>query len=377
MNRSDLARLRLHNQQLILPSFCSPADVVRWFGAIQSQDLSASLYAIGLRMSQATEAVVEQALANRSIVRSWPMRRTIHCMAAEDARWMIRMLTPRGIARMTPYHRKMGIDDRDLRRAAKVFEKALSGDRQVTRIELYQKLNSAGVRTDTPDGQTRGLHLLCHWAQAGLICIAARQGKQPAFALLEDWTPRGRDLSGDEAFAELARRYFQSHAPATLRDFAWWSGFTQKDASRALSMISNSLRSVQVDGIEYWLLRNATYVPAGTLPVLVLPVFDEYTVGYADRSMAADHAVLPTIGHGLAANILVDGRIAGTWRRTLNADGTVTITPALLRSLNRLEQAGLTRAAARYAAFLGKALASENSTRPDSRRRRLKGKRPR
>src|SRR5215469_11533915 len=121
MKRSDIARLRLANQLLTHSAFMSPVEVVRWFGAIQSQDLPASLYAIGLRTSHATEALVEHALADGSIVRSWPMRRTIHCMAAEDVRWMIRMLAPRGIARMKPYHRAMKITDEELARAGKVL----------------------------------------------------------------------------------------------------------------------------------------------------------------------------------------------------------------------------------------------------------------
>jgi hypothetical protein len=352
MNRSALVRLRLQNQQLTEPRFSSPAEVVRWFAALQFQDLAASLWAIGLRLPCATEAMVEQALADRSIVRSWPMRRTIHCMAAEDARWMIRRLTPRGIERMMPYHRKMGITARDLTRAAKVFEKALEGNMQVARNELYQRLNAAGIRTDTPDGHTRGLHLLCHWAQAGLICIAARRGKQITFALLEDWTPRGRDYAGDEALAELARRYFQSHAPATARDFAWWAGLTLKEASRATSILAGELQSISMEGVEYLSLRDALSAPVGTSPVLLLPVFDEYTVAYADRSAAADPAVLSAVSHGLAANILIDGRIAGTWKRTLHADGTVAVTPTPLRELQRIEQAGLMRAVERYAGYL-------------------------
>ncbi len=374
MKRADISRLRLHNQHLARPSFTTPAEVVRWFGAIQAQDLAASLCAIGLRMRNATEARVEQALADRSIVRSWPMRRTIHCMAAEDVRWMIRMLTPRGIARMTPYHRKMGITNRDLDRAAKVFETALAGDKQLTRTELYQRLNAAGVRTDTADGQTRGLHLLCHWAQAGLICIAARKGKQPTFALLEEWTPRGRDLSGDEALAELARIYFRSHGPATAKDFAWWAGFTLQEAKKAMLLIGRLLQSVTIDGAEYWLASDTSPAPAGPSPVLLAPAFDEYTVAYADRSAAADMSVLPTIGHGLAANILINGRIAGTWKRTLHGDGTLAITPTLLRILNRQEQSGLMRAAERYARYLGRTLAKEDQGRR-TRTRMQNGKR--
>ena len=375
MKLSDIARLRLENQRLTQPSFTTPAEVVRWLGAVQSQDLTASLYAIGLRMRDATEALVERALADRSIVRSWPMRRTIHCMAAEDARWMLRLLAPRGIARMQPYHRSMGLTDDELRRAAKVLETALAGDRQLTRAELYQRLNAAGTATDTPDGQTRGLHILCHWAQAGLICIAARQGKQPTFALLEEWTPRGRDLSGDEALAELAGIYFRAHAPATVKDFAWWASLNVSEAKRALQLIADRLRPVQVDGIEYWQLRDAPPASSAPVPVLLLPVFDEYTVAYADRSVAADPSVLPTLSHGLAANILINGRIAGTWKRTLRGDHTVAITPSFLRILNKQEQSSFLRAAERYAAFLGRTLEKDSGRPP--RTSTQKGKRQR
>ena len=353
MKRSDIARLRMVNHGLMRSVFTSPVEVVRWFGAIQSQDLPASLYAIGQRMHDATEAIVDRALAEGSIVRSWPMRRTIHCMAADDIRWMIRMLAPRGIARMKPYHRAMGITDDDLARAGNVLESALARGAQLTRPELYGRFNAEGVATKTPDVPMRGLHLLVHWAQAGLICLGARRGKQPTFALLDDWTPRGRDLSGDDALAELAAIYFRAHAPATVKDFSWWSGLTMVEAKRALHVAGDVLRSATIDGVEYWLMRDARGASPGALPFLLLPAFDEYTVGYADRSAAADPSLLPLISHGLAPNIVINGRIAGTWKRTILAKGSVAVTPTLLRSLNKKEQADMARASERYASFLG------------------------
>ena len=358
MKRSDIVRMRLSNQRLTRPMFTSPVDVVRWFGAIQSQDLPASLYAIGLRMRHATEEIVGGALADGSIVRSWPMRRTIHCMAAEDVRWMVRMLAPRGIARMKPYHRAMGITDEELARAGNVLESALAHDTQLTRAELYQRLNVEGVTTKTPDVPERGLHLLVHWAQAGLICFGARRGKQPTFALLDGWTPRGRDLSGDDALAELATIYFRAHAPATVKDFSWWSGLTMVEAKRAVHLAGDLLCSAGIDGVEYWLMRDGHAPPSGQLPVFLLPAFDEYTVAYADRSAAADPSLLPSIAHGLAPNILVNGGIAGTWKRTIFAQGSVAVSPCFLRRLNTREQAGLARAVKRYADFLGRPLAT-------------------
>lgn len=363
MKRSDLVRLRLDNQRLTRPSCQTPSEVVGWLGAVQSQDLPASLYAIGLRIGHATQAVVEQALADRSIVRSWPMRRTIHCMAADDARWMIRLLAPRGIVRMQPYHRKLGITHDHLRRAGRVFETVLAGDKQLTRAELYQCLRAARIPLEMPHGLPLGMHLLCHWAQAGLICIAARRESQPTFALLDEWTPRGRDLCGDDALAELARRYFQSHGPATVNDFAWWASLPVKEAKRAVQLAGALLRSVEVDGVEYWLLRDTSPASSTPLPVLLLPPFDEYTVAYADRTLANDPSTPRSPSHGLAPNILIQGRIAGTWKRTLFAIQTVAISPTLLRILNRKEQTGLAGASERYAEFLGKALARENGPR--------------
>lgn len=351
--------MRLSSQQLIRPSLRRPVDVARWFGAIQSQDPAASSYAIGLRMREGSESAIERAIAQKTIVRTWPMRRTIHCMAAEDAGWMVRLLAPRQIARMATYHRKGGITDRDLESAGKVLHSALAGDKQLTRAELYGELNAAGIATDEHAGMMRGMHILTHWAQAGLICIAARKGKQQTFALLDEWIPRGRDLSGDDAFAELAKRYFQSHGPATVADFAWWAGLTMAEARRSVWLIAKLLKTVRIDGTESWLMRNLAEAAAGPLPVLLLPAFDEYTVGYADRTAAADRDVLASVNHGLAANILVNGRIAGTWKRKLSGEGGVVVVPDVLRSLTTKERTGLRRAAQRYAGFLGATLWAE------------------
>lgn len=361
MKRSEVARLRLTNQRLKDSALSSPVEVVRWFGAIQSQDLPASLYAIGLRMRDAPEAVVERSLADGSIVRSWPMRRTIHCMAAEDVRWMIRVLAPRGITRMKPYYRAMNSTDTDLARAGRLLESSLAHNTQLTRGELYERLNAEGVATKTSDVPMRGLHFLVHWAQAGLICLAAHRGKQPTFALLEDWTPPGRNLSGDDALAELVSIYFRAHAPATVRDFAWWSGLTMGEARRAVYLAGDLLSSAAIDGVEYWLMRDAPEAPSGPLPLLLLPAFDEYTVAYADRSVAVDRSLLPRIGHGFAPNILVNGRIAGTWKRTILTQHTVEVTLSLLRTLNRKEESSLTRAIKRYAGFLEYQLVTTNS----------------
>src|SRR5579875_394713 len=349
---SQIAWLRLRNQRLLSRSLKRPIDVVRWFGALQSQDLASSLYAIGLRMQCATDALVEQALVDKTIVRTWAMRRTIHCIPATDARWMVRLLAPRQNRRMASYYRKAGITHYDLERAGQVIHSALAGGKRLTRSELYGELNAAGIATSPSAGAMRGLHILVHWAQAGLICLASRRGKQQTFALLEEWAPAGRDLSGRDALTELAKRYFRSHGPATVRDFAWWTGLTVAEARQGLRSASDFLEPLMAEGVEHWLargVRGGAESPKSS--VFLLPPFDEYTVAYADRGVAADAAMLPQIGHGISANIIVNGRVAGTWKRTLSSN-TVVITCNLLRRLTGGEQSNLNEAAQEYGRFI-------------------------
>jgi hypothetical protein len=137
-----------------------------------------------------------------------------------------------------------------------------------------------------------------------------------------------------------------------VKDFSWWSGITMAEAKRALHLVGDLLQPVSVEGVQYWLPRKALPIVSDPLPLLLLPPFDEYTVAYADRSVAGDPTLLRSIGHGLAPNILINGRIAGTWKRTVLPGGAVALTPVLLRTLNRKEQTGLGREIERYAKFL-------------------------
>src|SRR5829696_3586168 len=168
MTPSEVARLRLDRQGIAAGRFGKPSEVVRWFGAVQAQDYLGSLWALGLRLRGANEVEVERAVADRSIVRTWPLRGTLHFVAAGDVRC--------------------------------VLARALAGGRQLTRPELADALERGGVATD---GQ-RLIHLLNRSALEGLTCYAARRGKQFTFALFDEWAPSDKSLTRDEALAELS-----------------------------------------------------------------------------------------------------------------------------------------------------------------------------
>jgi hypothetical protein len=341
-----IARWRLHTQQVARPAHDDPAEVVRRMGGVQSQDYVASMWAVGLRTRGATASTVEQALADRAIVRTHFMRNTVHLVAPEDLRWMLRLVAPRirmiidGISRAA----KLDLDENVYARSNEVIGNALAGGRQLTRPELAERLEGAGIPT------AGRLTLITQRAQTdGIVCHATRYG----LALLDDWLPPGRDLRGDDALAELTGRYFRGHGPATLRDFAWWCGLTLTDARRGLAAVAPELERVAIGDEEYW---SAGPPPAaGTTGRLthLLCNYDEYTVGYKDRSAVFDathRAKLDTPGHNIlfTHSIVVDGEILGTWKRRGAA-----VTALLFRPVTPAQERAIDAAARRYGAFLG------------------------
>lgn len=348
---SAIPRYRLQSQQITGTKLETAAEIVGWFGAMQAQDYLASLWAVGLRTPGATERSIEQAIADGSIVRTWPMRGTLHFVAAADARWMLELMTPRVIATHAKrLKREYDIDERVCAQSAEVLRHALQGGGRLSRPDIYRTLEAAGI----PALGQRGLHILGRLAQERVVCFGPREGKQPTFLLFDEWLPGARSLDHDEALERIATRYFTSHGPATLHDFTWWSGLTMADARTGVEMAREHLRSEEIDGVGYWLSRDASPDPRKARGVDLLPAYDEYTVAYRDRSaVLAPESITQTISSNGIFNpiIVIDGRVAGTWKRTLSK-GTVIITPNPFRPLTRTELTSLAKAAARYAAFL-------------------------
>lgn len=327
-------------------------DVVSWLGAVQAQDYPGSLWAIGLRTSGATEADIEKAVAERSIVRTWPMRGTLHFVAAKDVRWMVELLATRIVrGRAQWLYKQLGLDEAVFTRSKKLFGKALQGGKQLKRTAMYELLERARI----PTAEGRGLHLLSWLAHEGFLCFGAREGKQPTFALLEEWVPTAKVMKRDESLAELARRYFTSHGPATLQDFVWWSGLTVGDARAALEMAKSHLAQDTFDDRTYWLASSAPAAKEPPEPVYLLPSYDEYTVAYKDRSAVLDPSYTKHVnsGNGIFSPIIViDGRVVGSWKRAVKKD-SVVITPSLFEKLSKTQTRAIAAAAKSYSQFIG------------------------
>jgi hypothetical protein len=349
---AELLRQRLENQGLARAGFQKAEDVVAWFGAVQAQDYLGALWALGLRTRRATESSVENAEARRAIVRLWPMRGTLHFVAAADARWITQLLAPRVIARNAArLKREFGVDAAVVARARDAVRRALSGGRRLERTELYQALESRRIRT----GDSRGQHILGWLAMEGTLCLAGRSGKQHTFALLDEWIPDSTRFDREAALAELATRYFTSHGPATLKDFMWWAGITARDAQIAIDAARDRLVSAVIRERPYWWRepRRAARRQRGP-HVRLLPAFDEYTVAYHDRSLLCGDRAASKMSL-LGPAVLVDGHVTGTWKRRLEKQ-MVIIETSLSRPLTRAESAALQEAKRQLASFLGRDL---------------------
>lgn len=346
----NIALLRLHNQGLLEDHFKKPEQVVQWFGAVQAQEYQASLWAIGLRLpATTTEETIKQAITDRKILRTWPMRGTIHYVPAEDAAWMTQLMARRVNVRFQSYFKKIDLTPDILVKGKAILMQSLAGGKQLTRKEIYEAFVLGGV-----ESKQHGLHIIGHCAQEGLVCFGPYRDKQPTFVALDDWVLHPRKLEGDAALAEIVRKYFTSHGPATVYDCSWWSGLTTAEVKRGLDIITGELISEIQNGKEYWF---APYKkePSITQSALLLPCFDEYTVAYKDRSVVVSDTLLKQVGYGISNNVIIDGRIMGTWRRII-AKNTIALEVQPLTELTTPHKKEILAAAEKFGKFMNRTI---------------------
>ncbi|TFV86013.1 winged helix DNA-binding domain-containing protein [Blastococcus sp. CT_GayMR16] len=329
----EVALLRLAAQWVAGPGGASPVDVVRRLGAVQGQDFPGAVTSIALRTADRRRSDVEMALDDGEIVRSWPMRGTLHVLAADDLHWMLALLSTRAMAGLAGRRERLLLTEADVERAREIVLGALDGGRRMRRADLLAAIEDGGVATT---GQ-RGYHLLWYLAQTGTLCLGPTDGAgEQLFVLLDDWVRTPRRLAGEEALGELARRFFLGHGPATVQDLARWAGIPLRDVRAGLAVARPELEALDVDGVEH-LMDPATpdrlagcRKAAGGL--FLLPGFDEFVLGYGDRRAILDpefaDRIVPGNNGMFRSTVVHGGRIVGTWQWTgRGAKRTVTATP--------------------------------------------------
>jgi hypothetical protein len=348
----DLAEWRLRSLRLTGRAFAAATDVVGWLTAVQSQDYGPAKWALGQRSAGVTDADVERAFRAGSILRTHMLRPTWHFVRPDDIRWMLELTSPRVHVGNAFMYRREELEGELLARCTQLVVSALEGGNHLTRKELEARLQRAGIATSG----FRTAYILMHAELNGVICSAPHMGKQHAYALLEERAPRARKLSRDEALAELTRRYFTSHGPATIKDFRWWSSLTVSDIKRGLALVGSQLEKITIDGVSYWHAEAPLAGEPRPRRLHLLQGYDEYIVGYSeskyvfDASGAARSPMTQRLS--FTGAVVLDTQVVGHWRRAIGKDA-VEIEVAPYGPLGTTQMQALEAEAERHGAFLG------------------------
>jgi hypothetical protein len=318
--------LRLVAQRVAGPGFGTAAEAVRWMTAMQAQDPRGAAESVLLR---AAGGDVAAAFTAGEIVKSWPMRGTLHLTAAEDLQWILGLTSARTLTAAASRRAGLGLDDAIIGQARDLLIEALTGGRSLPRAGLMALWDSGGVSTA---GQ-RGYHLLWHCALTALVCFGPVRDGEQHLVLADEWITAPRRPGREEALGELALRYFRSHGPATARDFARWTGLLAADCRTGIAAARPSLAAVHVDGVEHLMDPATPDLLAAHREdahgVHLLPGFDEFILGYGERGAVLDPEFAPLIvpgNNGMFRPTVIDrGRVAGVWKR--GRDGAVDATP--------------------------------------------------
>ena len=350
-NDRAIAHRRLRTQGIAGSRFATAEDVVGWLGAVQSQEYAVAKWSVGQRARGVSEAALDRAIADGTVLRTHVLRPTWHFVLPADIRWMLELTAPRVRAMMASYDRKLELDDALYARSNAAFADALEGGKQLIRKELAVVLLGAGI---VAAGQRLG-HIVMRAELDAVICSGAPRGKQHTYALLDERAPRARSLPPDDALAELTRRYFTSHGPATLKDYMWWSSLTAGTARRGLEMLDSELERTVVAGRTYW----SSATPRGrrepSPTAHLLQGYDEYVIAYSESrsvlNVASLSGLIPVGRVPFTHAVIVDGQFAGHWRRVVRAQA-VTIEVQLRASLDGAQRDALEAAVGRYGRFM-------------------------
>lgn len=310
--------LRFCSQRLIRADMDDVVAVVRWMGALQAQEEHHAKAAIGLRLRDGTLGMIDTAIDERRIVRTWIMRGTLHFVAADDLWWMQQLLAEGVMRKAAGNFLLGGLDPQTLARANVVLKAALEGAGPLLRTELVERLTAAGIDMKGPLSS----RILCNAAYAGLVCMGPTRGKQETFVWLEDWVPRPAPIVRETAIQQLALQYFRSHGPASLDDFVAWSGLGIREARAGMAALPLEQFGAGAPPL-YWLPQPSTGLGEG---IHLLPGFDELLIGYRDRSWLLDPALQGQVitNNGIFRPlVVVDGRALGLWQRKVMKDRIV------------------------------------------------------
>lgn len=352
MNLKKISSIRLAQQQLTANLFKKPEELVKYMGALQAQDYNMCKWAIGIRVPGSTDHGIEKAISDGKIIRTHVLRPTWHLVSPDDIRWMLALTAPHIKPLTKSRDKELELDEKIYTKSNGIIEKALAGNKHLTREELMEELARHKVKADG----SRAAHLMFRAELEGIVCSGSLKGKNHTYALLDERVPQHKKLTRDEALAKLALIYFSSHAPATVKDFSWWSGLSLTDSRKALESIKDKMTSEKITDELYWLPNNSSIKADKKTSAHFLPAFDEYLISYKDRTaaLAIEHQGIAFTSNGIFKPVLlVNGQAIGVWSRSIKKDAVhiqaTFFTPPAKTTLSFLQ-----RQAKQFGIFLNK-----------------------
>ncbi|MDU1906211.1 MAG: winged helix DNA-binding domain-containing protein [Dysgonomonas sp.] len=346
------SRLNNHKLTTANPETLTPGSIVSWMGAIQAQDFNMGKWAIGARLPKVPDRMIEDSLNKGEIIQTHILRPTWHFVAAEDIHWMLELSAPRVKVSIRSYDKELELIPEFLHKAYSLITKELQKGQHLTRVEMSAKFAEAGIEiTDT-----RLKHIMFHAELEGIVCNGTVVNKKQTYCLLEEKVKKTGSLSREEALEKLARKYFQSHSPATFQDFLWWSGLTTREARLGMELIRHDFWIENIDGQEYWFKNSQPEFPINANQIHLLPAFDEYFVSYKDRKhiLTTEHHKKVIVSNGVFRPMIIKGgEIIGTWKRVVRKH-KITAEPELFSKQSNKTIGLIEKAAAEYELFNSK-----------------------
>lgn len=346
----SICEYRLYNQGLSPARFSSLHEAVYHFGGVQSQDFPGALWALAQRMKDSvTENQLLEDFNAGKILRTHALRPTWHFVSPKDIRWLVAFNAPLVKPIIEYYNKQLDLTEETFKRSNVILEKILRDNTFLTRAEIVKHLQKEGIKTI---GMGYG-HILITAELDGIVCSGPKKGAQHTYALLDERVPSSARFSYEESVVELAIRYFTSHGPALVKDFAWWSGLTITKAKEAVALAGKKLHHEKWGDKEYWYGSLSKERQADT-EAWLLPNYDEYTIAYKDRSdFFTEEPIQIDKRNNVIFNhsILINGNIVGGWRRELKAK-TVKVTQYLFRAVTAEEKKAIEAVTKKYGSFL-------------------------
>jgi hypothetical protein len=312
---NNITSIRLASHQLTGTHCQTPEEVVAYMGAMQAQDYNAVKTAIAVRLPNGAGQNIEESFNHGKILRTHVLRPTWHFVTPENIRWML-SLSAAGIKSSAfSRDRDLDITEELYTQTNQIIQKILDGGKHLTREAIGTELEKRKIAVNS----ARLVHFLMRAEVEGIVCSGALQGKNQTYALLDERAPSIPPLHEEEALAKLAQLYFQSHQPATLQDFVWWSGLSTTKARKGLEAVKSLLIAEEINGQTYWLQNDFRETPIVENFCCLLPAFDEYIIAYKDRSpvLLPEHHSKAISGNGVFRPVIVaNGQVVGLWKKT-------------------------------------------------------------